>query len=212
MNYAKDTLDVFEPLTAGESRARIVEIVCLGDQPTKAGDKTIRKYHIGLEFEDGRIEPLSRFGIANFGGASQHPFVGFFELYTAVLGHEPTNAEQRTLDKYEALLGKTIVVVIEDVMAGNGNMYANITGVKASDVQIEGTHELIAFHREDIADPDKVWRLESNVADMVKKSIQYAEYQLGGKVVSSNAIKETPMPIIDLDAPKEEINIKDVPF
>lgn len=215
MTYEKDTLEVSKRPEAGEFPAVISQVICLGDIPTKKDpSKTARKYFIVFETEDGQEIFMNYFGIFNFATPSQEGFVGFYELYAAVLGHEPTDEELATLDKFETLLGKTVNLTLSDVEGQNGKTYVNITKIGHSEKTL-APKKTIAFRKEDIGDATKTLALPNRAVEIIRESRQYAEYQLNNATADPFSVptkKDEEIPVISLDSPKEEIDISSVPF
>lgn len=196
--FAKDTVDSPAKLKAGEQRFRIFKLVCLGDQPNRDDTKRFRKYYVGLETEDGKEVALSFNGLFNFSGKAQEGFIGFHELFSAVLGREVTEEEETKLDKYETLLDKTIIGVVTETISPNGKTYSNITEVKPSDVQMEGVLPIVAFHKEQIGEAEAMLNLDSRIAELVSKSTQYVEYLLNGTVEAAAEPVEKEIKLSDI--------------
>jgi hypothetical protein len=189
-------------LGQGEHLAVIKEMIDTGHQWTKDGTKAYRKFFIVLAFPDLGIEKwaLSNFGINSWLSKSQPPFVGFYELVTAVEGRELDAEELKTYDLW-TLVGKTVVAVVEP----NEKGYQNIVVVKNSIVELptDGM-ELVAYDYEEASLPHILIGLPKRANEMIKAS---KEWQDANTEIPEAG--ETPAEAAD---GKDEIKVSDIAF
>jgi hypothetical protein len=125
------------------------------------------------------------------------------DLKRAATGNEELESkEAEDVDVFD-LLGKSVFVKIEEV-----NGYPRVTGVSKCDLGLQYSGELVAVHKEDFSDPDKVAKLGKFAQKMISESNEYKELQ---KPIQIDDV--TDMPLADVkDAEIEEVNPSAVPF
>lgn len=195
-----------ETIVPGDYSAVISKVISIGTQTTKTG-KELKKYYIEFFIPELNIsKPLSNFGIANFKSKSQYPFVGLYELISAVLKTtDPTNEEMAEYNVYD-LAGKSVKVSIEEVRG-----YSVITGVLATEDKIVYEEETIAYDITEAIAADNLGTLDKKVSKLIRDSKEYNVFD--SPVTSPVATDQVSMDgtVSELSKDKE-LRLEDVPF
>jgi len=183
-----DTID------AGKYDAVIYLIADIGHQQTLNG-KSIHKYFFEFDIpEKNTTKALSNFGIANWLSPSKAPYVGLYELITAVAKVPVTKEEIAVFDLW-TLIGKTVKITIEEDEKG----YMNVTAIEPAETDLKSERELFTFEIDDIPNLEKLGQLESKCSRALTQLYKSEEF-------INQSYKK------DEGEEKEEIKIEDVPF
>lgn len=184
-------------IDAGEYDAVITHVINLGHQAFK--DREITKFWIEFWIPSlNTSKPLSNFGITSWLSPSKPPFVGFYELISAVTNNPLlTQDEAKAYDVFQ-LAGKSVKLVF----AQNEKGFMNISAVQHSDETLVAPEELITVGVEDFENTE----LLDKIPEKARNLIWFSREQTG---TGNKDVFETVQ--IKGDDEKE-LRIEDVPF
>ena len=166
-------------IDAGEYDAVITHVINLGHQTFK--DREITKFWIEFWIPSlNESKPLSNFGISSWLSPSKPPFVGFYELISAVTSNPLlTQNEAKAYDVFQ-LAGKSVKIVFTQ----NEKGFMNITGVQHSDEALVAPEEPITVGVEDFGNTE----LLDKIPEKARNLIWFSREQTG---TVSNDVYET---------------------
>jgi len=187
-------------IEAGEYPAVITQVINLGHQRFK--DREITKFWIEFWIPNmNTSRHLSNFGITSWLSPSKPPFVGFYELITAV--ESKATMSQDELKEYDlySIAGKSVNVTFEL----NEKGYMNISKVTPYNGTAALTHdqEIITVGVEDfdtVEVMDKLRRINEKAVALIWGSSEYI-----------NSVKSS-ISSGSKDEDVQEISLTDIPF
>ena len=159
-------------IEAGEYDVIITQVINLGHQTWK--DKAVTKFWIEFWIPNLNMsKEISNFGIMTWLSPSKPPFVGFYELISAVTNNQAlTQGEAKEYNVYD-LAGKPVVVVFSQ----NEKGFMNITGVKSysGEDKLSCTEEIIVVGTEDFKNNELLDKIPDKARQLIWQSREFME-------------------------------------